>query len=168
MSQGFSRITFDLYFLFWLHSCSINKVDISVMTICLSNIGVTTPVCFAIWHVRNELLFWLCSQLKALLTAHLQLACHLQASFFHSPVNGVVASTYMQHSFKFSLREGTLGSQVPLQLVWHHVSISQFSQHSVRAVDTPVPTEVICNSFYGHRKKGSIFRTIFSVLLHVM
>lgn len=102
-------------------------------------------------------MFWLCSQLKALLTAHLQLACHLQASFFHSPVNGVVALTYMQHSFKFSLREGTLGSQVPLQLVWHHVSISQFSQHSVRAVDTPVPTEVICNSFYGHRKKGIHF-----------
>lgn len=124
------------------------------MNICLSNIGVTTPVGFAIWHVRNELFFWLRSQLKALLTAHLQLACHLQASFFpHSPVNGVVASTYMQHTFKFSLREGTLGSQVP-QLVWHHVSISQFSQRSVRAVDTPVPTEVICNSFYGHRKKG--------------
>lgn len=101
-------------------------------------------------------MFWLCSQLKALLTAHLQLACHLQASFFifHSPVNGV--STYMQHSFKFSLREGTLGSQVPLQLVWHHVSISQFSQHSVRAVDTPVPTEVICNSL-DTEKKGIHF-----------
>lgn len=155
MSQGFSRITFDLYFLFWLHSCSINKVDISVVTICLSNIQHLYALPFDMSGMNY---CFGCAVSWKLCWQHIcswHATCKHLFFIFHSPVNGV--STYMQHSFKFSLREGTLGSQVPLQLVWHHVSISQFSQHSVRAVDTPVPTEVICNSFYGHRKKRDPF-----------